>query len=75
MSGFQAFVHLVPRADSPELAVIFLSRTTLQPMAELAMKDGAQAYLSKSHISGDDLDRAIRKALATVGSPHKQSRF
>ncbi len=75
MSGFQAFIQLVPCAYYSKPAVIFLSRTTLQPMAELAMKDGAQAYLIKSHITGDDLDRAIRKALATVGSPHKESRF
>ena len=68
MSGFQALTQLVPRAYYPAPAVIFLSRTTLQPMADLAMKNGAQAYLIKSHISGDDLDRAIRKALAPVGS-------
>jgi CheY-like chemotaxis protein len=71
MSGFQALTQLVPCAHYPEPAVIFLSRTTLQPMADLAMKNGAQAYLIKSHISGDDLDRAIRKALAPVGSSHE----
>ena len=74
MSGFQVLKQLVPRAYDPAPAVIFLSRTTLQPMAELALRNGAQAYLIKSHISGDDLDRAIRKALA-VGSSHKESRF
>ena len=68
MSGFQALTQLVPRAYYPEPAVIFLSRTTLQPMADLTMKNGAQAYLIKSHISGDDLDRAIRKTLTPVGS-------
>ena len=52
MSGFQALTQLVPRAYDPEPAVIFLSRTTLQPVAELAMWNGAQAYLIKSHISG-----------------------
>ena len=75
MSGFQALTQLVPRAYYPEPAVIFLSRTTLQPMADLTMKNGAQAYLIKSHISGDDLDRAIRKALAPVHSSHQESRF
>ena len=70
MSGFQALKQLVPRAYYPEPAIIFFSRTTLPPMAELAMKNGAQAYLIKSQISGDDLDRAIRKALAPVGSSH-----
>ncbi len=73
MSGFQALTQLVPRAYDPEPAVIFLSRTKLQPMAELAMRNGAQAYLLKSHISGDDLDRAIRKALAPVSSSHEGS--
>ena len=75
MSGFQALTQLVPRAYYPAPAVIFLSRTTLQPMAELAMKNGAQAYLIKSHICGDDLDRAIRNALAPVHSSHQESRF
>ena len=75
MSGFQALTQLISRAYEPEPAVIFLSRTTLQPMAELALRNGAQAYLIKSHISGDDLDRAIRNALSPVGSPHKESGF
>jgi DNA-binding NarL/FixJ family response regulator len=73
MSGFQALKQLVPRAYEPAPAVIFLSRTTLQPMAELALRNGAQAYLIKSHISGDDLDRAIRNALSPVVSPHRSS--
>ena len=75
MSGFQALTQLISRANEPAPAVIFLSRTTLQPMAELALRNGAQAYLIKSHISGDDLDKAIRKALAPVGSSLKESRF
>ncbi len=75
MSGFQALKQLVSRVCYPEPAIIFLSRTTLQPMAELAMKNGAQAYLIKPHITGDDLDEAIRKALAPVGSSHRESRF
>jgi DNA-binding NarL/FixJ family response regulator len=73
MSGFQALTQLVSRAYYPAPAVIFLSRATLQPMANLAMKSGAQAYLIKAHISGDDLDRAIRKALAPVCSTYEES--
>jgi DNA-binding NarL/FixJ family response regulator len=75
MSGFAVLVKLVRRAYRPEAAVIMLSRTTLPRMAQLAMTNGAQAYLIQSQISGDDLDMAIRKALARVGSRHKESRF
>lgn len=74
MSGFAVLVKLVRRAYRPEVAVIMLSQTTLPRMAQLAMRNGAQAYLIQSQISGDDLDMAIRKALAKVGPRHKESR-
>jgi DNA-binding NarL/FixJ family response regulator len=70
MSGFEVLINLVPHAHRPEMAVIVLTRVALHPMERLAMNNGAQAYLVKSHSSGDDLDRAIRKAIAVVG-PNK----
>jgi DNA-binding NarL/FixJ family response regulator len=66
MSGFEVLINLVPRARYPETAVIILSRLSLPALAELAKSNGALAYLIKSHISGDVLDRSIRKAIATV---------
>lgn len=66
MSGFEVLIQLVPRARHPEIAVIILTRLALYPMGDLAVKNGAQMYLVKPHISGDDLDWAIQKALFAV---------
>jgi DNA-binding NarL/FixJ family response regulator len=74
MSGFQVLVKLVPYARYPEMAVVMLSRLSFPQLAELAIKNGAQTYLVKSRISGDDLDRAIHKALVTVPPTGKELR-
>jgi DNA-binding NarL/FixJ family response regulator len=66
MSGFQVLLDLVPRVRYPDKAVIILSRLNLRSLAELAKKNGAFAYLMKSHLSGDVLDGIIRKAVASV---------
>jgi len=71
MSGFEVLVDLVPRARRPEIAVIMLTDITLPAMAALALNSGAKAYLIKSRISGDYLDRAIRKAIAGIGPSRK----
>jgi len=77
MSGFKVLIDLVPRILHPQIAVIILSRLNFQTLAELALLNGAQAYLVKSRISGDDLDKTIHKALATVAptckEPHPRS--
>ena len=73
MSGFEALVKLIPRARFPDVAVIILTRLVLHPMSDLALGSGAQAYLVKSRCSGDELDQAIKKAIAVVG-PHKRRR-
>ena len=72
MSGFKVLIDLVPRILHPRIAVIILSRLNFQTLAELALLNGAQTYLVKSRISGDELDRAIRKALATVAPTRKE---
>jgi DNA-binding NarL/FixJ family response regulator len=69
MSGFEVLLQLVPKPRHPERAFIFLTRLTLSPMRHLALNNGAQAYLVKSHCSGDELDSTIHKALATVAPP------
>jgi DNA-binding NarL/FixJ family response regulator len=74
MSGFQVLVKLVPKARHPEITFIFLTRLTLSPMKDLALNNGAQAYLVKSHLSGDELNRTIQKALAGVASTRKEPR-
>ena len=72
MPGFELLVKLVPRALHPKIAVIMLSRVEHLAMAELAEDNGAQAFLFKSHASGDLLCRAIHKAIARVGLTAKE---
>lgn len=73
MSGFEVLIKLVPRARHPEIAVIVLTRLSLKPMGDLALKNGAQGYLVKSHISGDALTKAVQEAIGRV--PHKAYSF
>jgi DNA-binding NarL/FixJ family response regulator len=70
MSVFEVLIKLVPRVSRPEIAVIVLSRLAVAPIADLAASNGAHAFLVRSHVSGDELDRVISKALAAIG-PHK----
>jgi DNA-binding NarL/FixJ family response regulator len=74
MSGFDVLLQLVPKPRHPEIALIFLTRLILAPMKDLALNNGAQAYLVKSHSSGDELDNTIYKALASVAPTRKESR-
>lgn len=71
ISGFKVLLDLVRHVQRPETAVIILSHLILEALAELSLKNGALAYLIKSHVSGDDLDRTIRKAIAAVGTTRK----
>src|SRR5262245_47340092 len=60
--------NLVLRARRSKIPIIVLTPLVLYPMGDLAMKSGAQAYLVKSHISEDILNKAIQQAIAMV--PH-----
>jgi two-component system sensor histidine kinase UhpB len=68
MSGFQVLIRMNPivnrRLQTP---VVALSHFVLPSIAEAAKKLGAQSYLIKSQTSGEDLDRAIKNAITTVG--------
>ena len=66
MSGFQVLINLVPLARRPKIPVIVLTGRALYPMGELALKNGAQAYLVKSHISGDILNKAMQEAITNI---------
>jgi len=66
MSGFEVLVKLVPRAQHPEIAVIFLIRQAQFSLSRLALSNGAQEYLVKSYISGDNLAWAIQKAIFAI---------
>jgi DNA-binding NarL/FixJ family response regulator len=72
MSGFKVLLNAIGDFARQEKAVIVLSRLNLESFRELAMANGAFAYLMKSQASGDDLERTIRKALASVGPTRKE---
>jgi len=67
MPGFGLLIQLVQHPRDPQMPVIILSRVDLPPVARLAKNNGAQAYLVKSHVSGDELDKVIQRVLTTVG--------
>ena len=72
MSGFEVLVNLVARAFRPEVPVILMSDTAFPLMPRLAINNGAQAYLDKSRICGDELDMVIQKAVAHFPSPRRE---
>jgi len=72
MSGFKVLLNLVPRGPSQDIAVIILSHLNLQALADLAINNGALAYLIKSRVSGDDLNMSIRKAIDAVGADKRR---
>ena len=74
-SGFQTLVELVPIASRPRIAVIVLTKLTQRGMWELAKQHGAYACFVKQHTSGEDLDRAIHRAVAFVGQLPKEDRY
>jgi phospholipid transport system substrate-binding protein len=68
-----SYAELVEQMQQRGLPVIFLTRSTLAPMRDLALKNGAQAYLFKPQISGDVLSIAICDPIARV--PHRERSF
>ena len=73
MSGFQVLIRLNPIVHrSLHTPVVALSHFILPSIIEAAKKLGAQSYLVKSQASGEDLDRAIQKAIAKVGVFRKE---
>lgn len=74
-SGFQTLVDLVPIARRPHVAVIVLTQMTQRGVWELAKQNGAYACLAKQFTSGEDLDRAIQRAVAFVGQMSKEDRY
>ncbi len=69
MSGFQVLIDLVPYGRRPTVAVIMFTRLPLPPIADFATTMGAQAFLMKSHTSTDQLNTAIRDAIAKIAVP------
>jgi CheY-like chemotaxis protein len=65
-SGFALLHHFVPIASRPNVPVIVLTRIEDPGVHALAKHSGAQACRDKAHTTPEDLDRAIRRALARV---------
>lgn len=74
-SGFQTLIDLVPIASRPHVAVIVLTLMTQRGIWELAKQNGAYACLAKKFTTGDDLDKAIQRAIAFVGQMPKEDRY
>ncbi len=72
--GFQLLIDLVPIPSRPHVAVIVLTQMAQRGVWELAKQNGAYACFVKRHTTGEDLDRAIQRAIAFVGQMPKEDR-
>ena len=68
-------MELVPVPSRPLVAVIVLTRMTQRGMWALARLNGAYACFVKDHTTGEDLNRAIQRAIAFVGQLPKEDRY
>jgi len=74
-SGFETLVNLVPIASRPYVAVVVLTLMTYQEVWEVAKQNGAYTCLAKKFTSGEDLDKAIQRAIAFVRQLPKEDRY
>jgi DNA-binding NarL/FixJ family response regulator len=74
-SGFKILVDLVPIASRPHVAVIALTDRSTRGLHGIAMQNGAYACFVRQFTSGDDLERAILRAMAFVGQMPKEDRY
>ena len=73
--GFKTLVELVPVASRPKIAVIVLTLMTHPGVWRLAKENGAYTCLAKDYTTGEDLDKAIQRAVAFVGKMPKEDRY
>src|SRR4029078_12704137 len=74
-SGCTVLADLVPLASRPNVAVVMLTNRLHRGLGELARRNGAYACFIKQFMSGDDLDRAIQRAMTFVGLMPKEDRY
>jgi len=74
-SGLKVLVDLVPMASRPNVAVVMLTNRLQRGLGEIARQNGAYACFVKQFMSGEDLDRAIHRAMAFVGQMPKEDRY
>ena len=65
MSGLEVLVKLLQSLRHPEVPVIILTQSNFLSLMELAVLNGAYISLHKQIASGDQLENAIRHALAS----------
>jgi len=68
ISGFELLFQLVPDRKAPQMPVIVLTRLWNPTLRQLALDHGATAHLLKHGTSVEDLDKAIKQALAAVAT-------
>ncbi|WP_173049299.1 response regulator [Nitrospira sp. KM1] len=66
-SGFELLIRIIPFVRYPKTAVIVLTRLRHRGLSDLALANGAHAYLWKPHTSREQLEQAIRRALHVPG--------
>ncbi|HJT20210.1 MAG TPA: response regulator [Nitrospira sp.] len=69
-TGLSVLLNLVERPQHPRIPVVVLTNFVLYALYPLAIRNGARSCLEKDHTSIEQLDQAIRKAIAAVG-PNK----
>lgn len=74
-SGLTLLTDLIPIPRRRDVAVIVLTQHRYQGLWEIAKRKGAYACFLKEHTSSEDLDRAIRRAVAVVGRMPKEDRY
>ncbi len=65
-SGLRVLVDLIPIARRPNVAVLMLTNKAHRGLRGIAMQNGAYACFEKTFTTGEDLERAIQRALAFV---------
>jgi CheY-like chemotaxis protein len=71
-SGFRVLGDLIPIARRPNVAVLMLTNNAQRGLHQIAIQNGAYACFIKAFTSGEDLDRAIQRAMAYVGRLPKE---
>ncbi|OQW32293.1 MAG: hypothetical protein A4E19_19900 [Nitrospira sp. SG-bin1] len=67
-SGFEVLVQLVGEDPPPKIPVIMLTSSVSDTLSKGALWFGAQQYLIKGRFEAEQLDQAIRDAVARVAA-------
>jgi DNA-binding NarL/FixJ family response regulator len=68
----EVLTKLVPNVSRPQVPVIVLTQITDRAVWEVAKENGAYACFHKHFTTGDDLNKAIQRAVACEGRTPKE---